>query len=400
MHINGRVAFAIAVLAYSQYDWANVSAVSGIDFDFRDMISTQWIQDLKPGRESATDIKFEAFEIDGDPEDDATDEFKASPETPEVPDLTKLDLLSHPLLHNLPPGFRRHLAFFILFLFTLMIYALLGYYRNYSVVRRSAMVLQPILDEHFAYLADQPTFLEVCSWNKFRIFASGRTSCNTLSIRFNMVKRQCPWHEWILSRLFKSEDVVTMELWLPKMSNIVFAITQKMTNKEFVETHEEIAHTTHVYNNPNLPNTHRAYINSKEKCVTNYASYVIAKCQDSFPQLTALYIADAVPEMSGYRKYNRMFIELKFQKDAQLLAQMLKTAIHLADFTKNYSLQEKTCEIIAKNRQELVTIIYKEDAKRAQEEAKAETAKNAPVNVKKQDKKATGRPTQRIKIIR
>lgn len=34
--------------------------------------ATQWIQDLKPGRESATDIKFEAFEIDGDPEDEAT----------------------------------------------------------------------------------------------------------------------------------------------------------------------------------------------------------------------------------------------------------------------------------------------------------------------------------------
>lgn len=95
------------------------------------------------------------------------------------------------------------------------------------------MVLQPILDEHFAYLADQPTFLEVCSWNKFRMFASGRTSCNTLSIRFNMVKRQCPWHEWILSHLFKSEDVVTMELWLPKMVSDIIRTIYGISSEQY-----------------------------------------------------------------------------------------------------------------------------------------------------------------------
>lgn len=395
-----RLIIAIASLALCQIVAVNADAEEPMNLQLTDLLSPQWLEDMKPGRESAKDIEFEAFAVEGEPEDAAADEAKPSGESQEKAAPVQWDMFSNSNFKDMPKGFRRHFAYYLVFVAVLMLYAALGFYRNHLIAKKSALELFKVLDEYFAFVDESPSYFERISFNRFRVFATGRTSCNCIDIEFRLTKRQCPFHEWILSRFTRMEDVVTMDLWLPEMDCVIFAMTEKLTNRSFVDKNEELTKTMHVHETAEIPSSLRAYINSKEKCVTTYASHCIALLKDFFPHLKSLYIVDSVPEVSGYRKYNRIKLELKFNRDLELLLQILKAVILLADFTKNYNVKDKTRETIEKNREEMVAIIFKQERKEAIEEARTEASKNSPVNMRKLEKKMMARPTPRVKIIR
>ncbi|GIX61564.1 uncharacterized protein BcabD6B2_09990 [Babesia caballi] len=391
------ICFGAALALCFLADRRTALADGAFDFEVKDFLSTQWIKDLKPTRETATNIEFEAFEFEVDPEDEATDEVK---QPPKKIDIFDFETLSYPLLLYLPPNFRRHYFYFLCFCVGLGFYAYFGYRRNVNRLKRTLAALKPLLREHFAYIADEPACYERLKLHRFRTFASGRTSCDTLTITFDYVKRQCLWHEWLLRFIFGMQDVMTIDMTLPQMDPVTFAITQKKTNKAFVKSNEDLADTTYAYEPAELPRSHRAYINGMEKCLTNYAHYVIARCQDFFPQLIEFLALDAVPTPDGYVERRRLHLKVRVGNDDALARQVLAAAIHLADYTKNYSVHEKTREALTRSRHDLVSLIYREEIRRRQEEAREENLKLSPGKLKKLEKKALSRPAPRVKMIR
>ncbi|GBE58799.1 hypothetical protein BOVATA_002920 [Babesia ovata] len=354
----------------------------------------------QPARDAAPRIEFEPFEFDVDPELEATDEVKQPPNKQDVFDM---DLVMSPLLSQMPKSFRRHYFYFLCFCVAMLIYAFIGYQTNKQRVKRALVTLKPVLQENFAHIADEPHCYEALKWHKFQIYASGRTSCDRMFIRFNLIKRQCMWHRWILRSLFQVVDTMTIEMTLPKMDCIVFAITHKMTNKTFIKNNQEVANTTYVLETNDLPPTHRAYINGNEKCFAKYAAYVIAVLQEFMPYLISFYAADAVPEPEGYRQWRKISLNVRVGNDDQLAAKILAAAIHIADYTKNYTVMDKTREVVSKARQDMIAVLFKEEIKRQKEEAKEakeENTKVTPEKIKKLEKKALARPATRVKVIR
>ncbi|CDR96756.1 membrane protein, putative [Babesia bigemina] len=352
-----------------------------------------------PANVAAPRIEFEPFEDEVDPELEATDEVKVPPKKQELFDM---DLMMSPLLSQMPKSFRRHYCYFLFYCVGMLVYGWIGYETNKQRVKRVIAALKPVLQENFAFIADEPHCYEALRWHKFQAYASGRTSCDRLFIDFDLVKRQCMWHRWVFRHMFRMEDTMTIEMMLPKMDCIVFAITHKMTNKLFIKKNQEVANTTYVLDSSELPPTHRAYINGTEKCFAKYASYVIAACQEFMPHLIHFYAADAVPEAEGYRQWRQIVLKVRVGDDDQLAAKVLAAAIHIADYTKNYTVMDKTREAMTKARQDMIAVLFKAEIKRQKEEAKEakEESKLTPEKIKKLEKKALARPTPRVKVIR
>ncbi|ORM40196.1 uncharacterized protein BXIN_1313 [Babesia sp. Xinjiang] len=390
LYITRKIFCVGALLALRLFDRQGLHVQASSDFNIVDVLSLNWLEEFTASREKSTDIEFEAF--DAEPKKETTDAEKSKRQT--------VVLFGGDISAFLPPGFRRQYCYFLIFCICIFIYAFLGKSRNDGIMQHILELQKPLLEEAFAYVADQPKCFERLRWHKYRTYASGRTSCVSLTMNFDLVKRQCVWHELLLTPLLSLEDVMTVEVTMPKMEPIALAITRKLTNKSFIKDNMEIANTMYVYNTADIPSTHRAYINSTEKCATKYAEYIIAACQDFMPQLIALYIVDEIPDVNGYVPENKMTFKVSINNDPKLAATVLETIIQLVDYTKNYSVLPKTKELILKTRKAMVATIYKDEIKKQQEEAREEAREEDPAareeRLKKLEKKSMSRPKRRV----
>eukprot|EP00371_Babesia_bovis_P003243 XP_001611890.1 membrane protein [Babesia bovis T2Bo] len=379
---------AVVTLCLTQLQTFHAQSIQ--DFQIKDLLSGRWLEELKPTRENAENIAFEAFDAG----------YEAKKDDKQTNPMANVGIFGGDMSKIFPPHFRRHYCYFLFLCAALIQYAIIGYVRIKRKVQHILEKQVPILADNFAHIADGPYFYERQKIHKYCTYASGRTSCESLLISFTFVKRQCPWHEFLITPLFFMNDIMTIDAILPNMDPIAFAITNKLTNKAFIKANEEVANTMYVHETTDLPTTHRSYINSTEKCVTKYASYAIAMCQEFMPQLIALYVVDALPDVQGYRQVNRVSIAIRLNKDVDLPAKVLKAMISLVDYTKNFALTDKTKESINKSRKSMITVIFKNQMKKQQEEARAENTVVTPEKIKKIEKKQAAKPTRRVKMIK
>ncbi|GFE53378.1 hypothetical protein protein [Babesia ovis] len=392
MRISRKIYCAGAALALCLFQVDNIHVEAMREFQLKDFFNLSWLDDMKPSREKAKDIEFEAFDQE---KKETTDE-----EEDDVDIGINVGVFGGDMTKHFPPDFRRHYCYFILFCLAMVQYAIIGKRRNEVKVEKSLEKQLPLLKEHFAHIADGPRHYERIKMHKYRIYASGRTSCDSLTISFNLIKRQCPWHEFFFTPLFASQDVMIIDVAMPKMDPIAFAISDKLTNKQFIKRNDEVANTMHVYDSGDLPRTHRAYINSTEKCAIKYATHAIALCQEFMPQLIAFYVVDEVPDVHGYQPVNKIQFIVKLNKDTDLPLKVLEAAIKLADYTKNFNMADKTKEAIQKSRKAMLQAIYKDELKKHQEGPKTDNTTLSAEKLKKLEKKQMTRPARRVKVIR
>ncbi|UKK02862.2 hypothetical protein MACK_002959 [Theileria orientalis] len=238
--------------------------------------------------------------------------------------------LTDPLSKDFPPNFRRNYAFFLLVFVSLVMYAVVGYHRNKKIATGLSMAAEQVLEDNFAYVERDPNILDVKGWNHFEMYASGRTSCRGILIKLDLRKRQCFWHETVITLFQPQNDRVNYD--------ILF---------------ESLLMFTNVYDCKDVPDNMRVYLDSNDKSVVQFANYVLHQLSPFINNLEHLYISDVDSTDTTLTKKPRLQCRFTLTKNYEDFTRLTRLVVHIADCAKNFSLTPKARELTLKERSEM-----------------------------------------------
>lgn len=296
------------------------------------------------------------------------------------------DKLANPLLQNLPPDFKKHYAYFLIFYIVLILYSYLGSFRNKRIAKKFLEVVEPVLDDNFAYLERKKSALIPKSWHSFEIYASGRTSCKSVIISLELVKRECFWQENIIRLVFPSRDRVAVEVTFDSLDSISFAICHRRSNKEFISYNQELLRYSTTYDCKDVPDCFRMYINSPDKSVTQYANHVLSQIRVLLPILDSFYISDSASMDGESNSRPELVAVFYLTNNTGDYSKIIRFVMDIIDYSKNYSLPVKVREAIVKERTN-IKVASEKNAKTSKEEENDTHQHVTPEKLKKLEEK-------------
>ncbi|XP_953314.1 uncharacterized protein TA10570 [Theileria annulata] len=324
-----------------------VGHVNSLSFpSFSDFAQRFYNQSNDDNAEPATRYQYKP------PRSDVTNPLESIPGL-KVPKFLKiLSKLSEPLSKEFPRNFRRNYACFLVLVAFLVAYGFYGYDRNKKWATKLCEEAMPVLEENFAYIEQDPKPPEEKGWNDFEMYASGRTSCKGLLITFQFVKRQCFWHEHFIRLLYSSKDMVAFDVQFEYLDQLLFAVCRKVNNKSFVTQYPHLLLFSYLYEGKDLPDCFRAYVNSTDKSVVQFASHVLHLVQPFINNLEYFYLSDVVSSESELVKRPVLSCCFRLRKKSEDFQNLVKTMINLVDYCKNFSMPQKLREAVTKERSE------------------------------------------------
>nr|PVC52883.1 hypothetical protein MACL_00000449 [Theileria orientalis] len=258
-----------------------------------------------------------------------------------------------PLSKDFPPNFRRNYAIFLLVFTLLVMYAVAGYSRNKKIATGLSLAVEQALEDNFAYVERDPNLLDVKGWSHFEMYASGRTSCRGMLIKLDLRKRQCFWHETLITLFQPQNDQVTYDILFESLDHFIFAVCKKLTNKSFVNSYQHLLMFTNVYDCKEVPDNVRVYLDSNDKSVLQFANYVLHQLNPFINNLEHLYLSDVDSTNTTLTKKPRLQCRFTLTKNYDDFNQLTRLVVHIADCAKNFSLPPKVRELTLKERSEL-----------------------------------------------